>query len=77
MSLVMDRRSCAPVTPPDRPPNRLAATITGRTYISHSQLYSMRTCPRKFAFQYVEKVPADFVPSSLIFGGSIHAALEL
>ncbi len=36
----------------------------------------MRSCPRKFAFQYVEKVPADFIPSSLIFGGSIHSALE-
>jgi hypothetical protein len=37
----------------------------------------MRACPRKFAFQYVEKARPDFVPSSLIFGGSIHAALEL
>ncbi|CAN5621418.1 hypothetical protein BH10PLA1_BH10PLA1_17210 [soil metagenome] len=77
MSLTMDRRSCAPTTPPDRPPNRLAETITGRTYLSHSQLYCMRACPRKFAFQYVEQAKADFVPSSLIFGGSIHAALEL
>jgi hypothetical protein len=33
-----------------RPPNRLAEQITGRTYLSHSQLSLMRTCPRKFAF---------------------------
>jgi CRISPR/Cas system-associated exonuclease Cas4 (RecB family) len=26
---------------------------------------------------YVEKAPADFIPSSLIFGGAIHSALEL
>ena len=37
----------------------------------------MRACPRKFAFQYTENAPRDFVPSSLIFGGSIHRALEL
>jgi CRISPR/Cas system-associated exonuclease Cas4 (RecB family) len=61
----------------DHPPNRLAELITGRTYLSHSQLSTMRSCPRKFAFQYVEKVPGDFVPESLIFGGSIHSALEL
>jgi hypothetical protein len=60
----------------DRAPNRLAEQITGRTYLSHSQLSTMRSCPRKFAFQYVEKAPADFIPTSLIFGGSIHSALE-
>ena len=61
----------------DRAPNRLAEQITGRTYLSHSQISTMRSCPRKFAFQYVEKSSPDFIPSSLIFGGSIHAALEL
>jgi putative RecB family exonuclease len=55
----------------------LAQRITGRSYLSHSQLYLFRACPRKFAFQYVENARPDFVPSSLIFGGSIHAALEL
>jgi hypothetical protein len=64
-------------THPDRPPNRLAELITGRTHLSHSQLSTMRSCRRKFAFQYVEKAPADFIPASLIFGGSIHSALEL
>ncbi len=59
------------------PPNRLAEQITGRPYLSHSQLNLMRTCPRKFAFQYVENAPKDFLPSSLLFGGAIHHALEL
>jgi putative RecB family exonuclease len=60
-----------------RPPNQQAEQITGRTYLSHSQLSTMRSCPRKFAFLYVEKASADFIPSSLIFGGAIHSALEL
>jgi putative RecB family exonuclease len=57
--------------------NRLAERITGRTYLSHSQISLMRACPRKFSFSYVERASRDFIPSSLIFGGSIHAALEL
>src|ERR1700676_1536124 len=60
-----------------RPPNHLAEQITGRSYLSHSQISLMRSCPRKFAFRYVEKADSDFIPSSLIFGGSIHTALEL
>jgi len=77
MTAIMARPACAPVQARQRPPNKLAMQITGRPYLSHSQLYLMRACPRKFAFQYVENARADFVPSSLIFGGSIHAALEL
>lgn len=60
-----------------RPPNRLAQQITGRTYLSHSQISLMRSCPRHFAFLYVEKAAPDFIPNSLILGGSLHAALEL
>ena len=79
MITVMDRpvRAPAPPQPPLRPPNRLAEQITGRPYLSHSQISLMRTCPRKFAFQYVENAPKDFLPSSLLFGGTIHHALEL
>jgi putative RecB family exonuclease len=77
MTIAMARPACAPAEPNTRAPNKLAQRITGRSYISHSQLTLMQSCPRKFAFTYVEKAARDFIPSSLIFGGSIHAALEL
>jgi hypothetical protein len=77
MTAIMARPASAPAQPRPRAPNLLAQRITGRPYLSHSQLYLFRACPRKFAFQYAEDVRPDFVPSSLIFGGSIHAALEL
>src|SRR5438132_286832 len=67
-------RQPAPAT---RPSNLEAQRITGRPYLSHSQLSLMRTCPRKFAYTYIENAERDFLPSSLIFGGSVHAALEL
>lgn len=76
MSPVMEQRvAAAPAA--DRPPNLAAQRLTGRTYLSHSQISLMRSCPRKFAFSYIENAPRDFIPSSLIFGGSIHAALEV
>lgn len=60
-----------------RPANQLAKQITGRDYVSHSQLSLMRSCPQKFSFQYIEKAQPDHQASSLLFGGAIHAALEL
>jgi CRISPR/Cas system-associated exonuclease Cas4 (RecB family) len=76
MTTVIAPQARAPASPPSRPPNRLAERITGRPYLSHSQLTTMRSCPRKFAFHYVEKIQGDHIPSILIFGGSIHSALE-
>lgn len=56
--------------------NRQAEAISGRPYLSWSQISTFRSCPRKFAFQYVECARPDFVPSNLLFGGAVHAALE-
>jgi putative RecB family exonuclease len=74
MSTVMD----GPVRAPARlrPPNQVAQNLTGRPYLSYTQISLMRSCPRKFAFQYVENAGKDFLPVSLIFGGAIHSALE-
>ena len=79
MISVMERPVRAPAQPLQSPrqPNRLAEQITGRPYLSHSQVSLMRTCPRKFAFQYVENAPKDFLPSSLMLGVYIHRNLEL
>jgi hypothetical protein len=62
---------------PMREASKLAQRLTGRDYLSYSQLSTMRACPRKFSYVYIENVPQDFVSSSLIFGGAVHAALEL
>jgi CRISPR/Cas system-associated exonuclease Cas4 (RecB family) len=75
--MLMERPARAPIPTRDRPPNRLAQDITGRPYLSHSQLSLMRSCPARFCHRYVEKAPADFVASSLLLGGAIHHALEM
>ena len=70
-------RSVALLPPPEiSAPADLAMELTGRDYISHSQIEQFRRCPRKFAFTYVEGAQPDFIPQSLLFGSGIHAALE-
>ena len=82
MTTLMAERASAPAHPSDktsprpRLPNQLARQITGREYLSYTQISTMRSCARKFAFNYVENAPKDFLPSSLVVGSCIHAALE-
>lgn len=52
MSILTAPASPAPAVPAS-PPKRLAEQITGRTYLSHSQLSTMRSFPRKFACEDV------------------------
>lgn len=61
---------------PVRPATRQALDLTGRSYLSFSQVSGMRRCPQQFAFRYTDPVEPDFVPEALKFGGAIHAALE-
>ena len=58
-------------------PNQRALAITGRDYLSWSQINTFRQCPLKFYYRYVVGLPEEEVPASLAFGGAVHAAIEL
>lgn len=45
-------------------------------HLSFSSIRTYQACPRKFAFKYLEKVPAEFTPSYFAFGGAFHRAVE-
>jgi len=60
----------------DLAPAQRAEAITGRPYLSWSQINSFRSCPRAFTFKYVEAVEPAFVSSNLLFGGAVHSALQ-
>lgn len=45
------------------------------TYLSASRLNLWLQCPRRFRYQYVEKLPWATAPSALVFGSAVHAAL--
>jgi RecB family exonuclease len=54
----------------------VALRLIGRDYLSYSAVSSYQRCPLSYYFRYVASVKPEFVPSSLTFGGSIHAAIE-
>lgn len=58
------------------PANRIAKELTGRDYLSHSQITTYQACPLKWYFAYVAGIPPEFVASSLVFGSAIHTAIE-
>ena len=49
--------------------------ITGKSYISWSQVSSYQLCPKAFEFKYVLRADPAFVPSSLVFGTAFHDAV--
>ena len=57
-------------------PNERAEQLIGRDYISHSAIATYSACPLKFFFRYVEGLPEETVSSSLVFGSSIHSAIQ-
>jgi len=55
------------------PPCRPVAMLD---HLSWSSVKTYATCPRRFAFRYVEQVPEEFTASSLAFGSAFHAAVD-
>lgn len=65
-----------PISLPQLRPNEQARDLTGRTYLSFSQVNGFRRCPRAWAYHYVEDATPAFTPQALIFGSAFHHALE-
>ncbi len=47
-----------------------------REYLSYSAINCYRSCPLKYYFRYIAKIPDQTRSESLIFGSAIHRALE-
>ena len=47
-----------------------------RDYLSYSAIRTFQSCPLKYRFRYVDGLPESCTSSSLVFGSSIHAAIE-
>ncbi|MBT4485497.1 MAG: PD-(D/E)XK nuclease family protein [Candidatus Latescibacteria bacterium] len=45
-------------------------------HISYTQINTYLSCPLKYNFQYIERIPWPFKPEALIFGSAIHQSLE-
>ena len=49
--------------------------LKATAHISQSQVKTFILCPQKFRFIYRDKIPAPFVPSSLVLGSAMHEAI--
>jgi putative RecB family exonuclease len=44
-------------------------------HLSYSQIVTYLNCSLKYKFNYIDHLPPDFIPLSLVFGSAIHASL--
>jgi len=52
-------------------------TASDLDHISYSGMTTYQTCPRKFAYKYLDDdADEEFLPSSLVFGGAFHRTVE-
>lgn len=70
-----------PVTSPQRvgrclSPNEIARSITGRPYLTYSEIRTFQSCPLKHRFQYIEKAAPEQVSAAMLLGSGVHAAVE-
>src|SRR5260370_6864234 len=49
----------------------------GRDYLSFSAVSTFQSCPLRYYFRYIRKLPEECVAASLVFGSSIHAAVQM
>lgn len=45
-------------------------------FFSISQIQAYLGCPLKYRFQYIDQIPRPWRPAALVFGSSVHAAIE-
>ena len=57
--------------------NTILNDLKDALHISHSQVFTYKTCSLKYFFNYVEKRPAESVSIALPFGSAIHTVLDL
>lgn len=58
-------------------PAHAAERLIGRVYLSWSQIETYRSCPAKYRFRYIDRIPEKTVFAALVFGGGVHAAVQL
>ena len=48
-----------------------------RDYLSFSAVSTFQSCPLRYFFRYIRGLPEETIAASLVFGSSIHAAVQL
>src|SRR5260370_42342110 len=57
---------------PCEPPTETAE----RDYLSFTAVSTFQSCPLRYYFRYIRNLPEECIAASLVFGSSIHAAVQ-
>ena len=57
-------------------PNDIIESMTGRRYLSWSQINAYRGCPRRWFYSHVEGLETEFVSAALVLGSAFHTAVQ-
>ncbi len=57
-------------------PNQVMEAITGRDYVTYSQVATYQKCPLQWKFRYVDGAEPEEVSAALLLGSGVHAAIE-
>ena len=57
-------------------PGEIAQAITGRDYLSYSQVSLFQACTLKWYYTYVAKVEPESISSALLLGSSVHSSIQ-
>jgi putative RecB family exonuclease len=60
-----------------RTPKQEAELLTGRPYLTYSEIKTFQTCPLRWHYQYVEKAKPEQLSSAMLLGSSVHAAVQM
>lgn len=59
-----------------RSPNEQMKSVTGRGFISFSEVSSFQRCPLQWKYRYVDGVEPEQISAALVLGSGVHAAIE-
>jgi putative RecB family exonuclease len=57
-------------------PGQVAQALTGRDYLSWSQISSFQACSLKWFYSYVEQAKPETISAAMLLGSAIHGAIQ-
>jgi hypothetical protein len=61
---------------PETSPNHVAERLTGRPYVTYSEVSTFQACPLRWHFGYVERAKPESISAAMLLGTCVHAAIQ-
>ena len=57
-------------------PSDIALALTGRPYVSYSEISAYQSCPLKWHLRYVDMAESESLSAAMLLGTCVHAAIQ-